>query len=101
MFQAFLANMEVGRRGREPAMTEQPLKGQQVDTGFQQMGCKRVTQRMYSASIGQSHTFHRLGEGPLHGVLGDMTIGINFAGKQPVLRTVEPPRSEEHTSELQ
>ena len=35
--------------------------------------------------LGQSHAFHRLGKGPLHGVLGDMTVGIYFAGKQPVL----------------
>jgi hypothetical protein len=27
MFQTFLTDMKVGRRGREPAMTEQSLKG--------------------------------------------------------------------------
>ena len=43
VLQAFLAHMEVGRRGREPAMAEQALKCQQIDTRFQQVGSKRVT----------------------------------------------------------
>ena len=32
LFQAFFANMEVDRRGREPTMTKEPLKGERIDT---------------------------------------------------------------------
>jgi len=72
-------------------MAEQPLKNQCIHTRFEQMGGETVPQTMDSASLGQSHMFHRRGKGPLHGVLGDMAIGIDFAGKQPVLRSVEAP----------
>ncbi len=52
LFQAFFANMEVDRRGREPTMTKQSLKGERIDTRFQQMGGEAVAQRMDSATVG-------------------------------------------------
>jgi len=70
-------------------MTEQPLKGQQIDTRFQQVGCERVTQAMDTASVGQARPFHRIRKGPFDRPAGQGTIREQRAREEPVLGVVE------------
>ena len=89
--QAFLPDVQVGRRAGKAGMAEQALDHRNLDPGLEQMGGKAVPQTMYPAPSRQLGKFNRLPVHSLSGGVGDGLVDTLPGRKEPGFRPVNAP----------